>query len=191
MDAVAERFFSAIRNGDQDAVQDAIRERSELVQARVPGGVSVVLLATYHGHPEIAQMLMENGAPLDLFEASATGQVERVAEIVDLEPDLVNAYAPDGFHPLGLASFFGHQEVVELLLKRGAHVNRPSRNDMSVQPLHSAVAGGWREIVRLLLEHGADPNARQAGDFTPMQAAQQNGDEAMQQLLLEYGAVHA
>ena len=191
MDAGTEQFFSAIKNGDKDTVRAALKERPELVQAKVPGGPSSVLLASYYGQPEIAQLLIENGAPLDLFEASATGQVERVAEIIDLEPDLSNAYAPDGFQPLGLASFFGHLEVVELLLARGAQVNSPSRNNMRVQPLHSAAASGKIEIVKLLLEHGADPNARQSDDFTPIQAAEQNKDAAMKQLLLDYGALAA
>lgn len=188
MDAIVDQFFSAIKRGDCDTVRAILKEKPEMAQAREPGGPSAVLLATYYQQPEIARLIMENGAPLDLFEASATGQVERAAEILDLDPDLVNAYAPDGFQPLGLAAFFGHLKVAELLLARGAQVNSPSRNDLRVYPINSAAAGSHLEIVRLLLDHGADPNARQGENFTPIQAAVENGNEAMKQLLIDYGA---
>ena len=57
-----------------------------------------------------------------------------------------------------------------------------------VQPLHSAAANGNVESCRLLLEAGADPNARQQGEFTPMDAAIQQGDDEMIALLERYGA---
>ena len=44
------------------------------------------------------------------------------------------------------------------------------------------------ELVQLALEHGADPNLSQGGGFTAIDAARQNGDERVEQLLLEHGA---
>ena len=44
------------------------------------------------------------------------------------------------------------------------------------------------ELVQLALEHGADPNLRQGGGFTAIDAARQNGDERVEQLLLDHGA---
>jgi ankyrin repeat protein len=107
---------------------------------------------------------------------------------IERQPELVNAYAPDGFQPLGLAAFFGQIEIVEFLLSRGAEVNSPSRNAMRVMPLHSAIANQRSEIVKLLLEHGADVNATQADDFTPLHEAAQNGMADVTQWLIERGA---
>jgi uncharacterized protein len=127
-----------------------------------------------------------------VFEASAAGRAERVRELLDEDPSLANAWADDGFQPLGLASFFGHVEAARLLVERGAEVNSASRNDMKVMPLHSAVATGdpdaRYELAKLLLEHGADPNARQQDDYTPLMAAEHHGDERLRGLLIEHGA---
>ena len=129
---------------------------------------------------------------LDVFEAAAVGRADRVRELLDEDPSLANAWAEDGYQPLGLASFFGHAEAARLLVERGAEVNSASRNDMKVMPLHSAAAADdpdvRYEIAKLLLEAGADPNTRQQDDFTPLMAAEQSGDERLAKLLSEAGA---
>jgi len=97
----------------------------------------------------------------------------------------------DGFGPLGLASFFGREPVVRLLLERGARVDTPSSNGMKVMPLHSAAASRSVPIARLLLDRGAPVNARQ-GDgehgFTPLMEAAYNGQLEMVDLLVTRGA---
>jgi ankyrin repeat protein len=104
------------------------------------------------------------------------------------DPDLVNAYSVDGFQPLGLASYFGHYETAEYLVKAGAAVNSVSRNALKVAPIQSAVAGGHLKIVKMLLDYGADPNITERGGFTPLHAAAQNGDVEMIRVLLLGGA---
>lgn len=68
-------------------------------------------------------------------------------------------------------------------------MNAFARNSqLEVTPLHSAAAARQTETARLLLERGADPNARQRGGFTAMDAARQNGDEELRAVLLAHGA---
>ena len=133
-------------------------------------------------------MLVQRGAELNVFEACTAGELSRVKAWIEQQPDLINSYAPDGFQPLGLAAFFGHADIVEFLLEKGAEINSPSRNAMRVMPLHSAVANRRTGIVQLLLEHGADVNAAQADDFTPLHEAAQNGMLVVTQWLLDRGA---
>jgi ankyrin repeat protein len=158
------------------------------VNAKDGNGVSAILLAIYYGRPEIAEVLIDRGAQLDGFEAAAAGRVDRMRALLEEDAALANACAPDGFQPLGLASFFGHKPVVDLLLSYDAEVNSASKNRQRVMPLNSAVAGGHTEIARMLLERGADVNARQAGDFAPLHGAAQNGQMEMVELLLAFGA---
>lgn len=154
--------------------------------------MSELLQAVYQGDKARVDELLAEDPELDVFEAAAVGRTDRLRELLDEDPDLANAWAGDGFQPLGLASFFGHVEAARLVVERGAEVNSASRNDMKVMPLHSAAATGdpdaRYELAKLLLEHGADPNARQEGGFTPIHAAAQNGDDELYELLVAAGA---
>uniref|UniRef100_A0A8C4NM04 Oxysterol-binding protein n=1 Tax=Dicentrarchus labrax TaxID=13489 RepID=A0A8C4NM04_DICLA len=64
--------------------------------------------------------------------------------------------ASSGWTPLHLASYFGHRDVVEELLKTGADAN--VQNDMGDTPLHKAAYTGRKEIVLLLLRYDACSN---------------------------------
>ena len=154
--------------------------------------MSELIQAIYRGDRAQVDELLAAEPDLDVFEAAALGQTERLRELTDEDPSLANAWAEDGYQPLGLASFFGHVETARLLVERGAEVNSASRNDMKVMPLHSAAAADdpevRYEIAKLLLDAGADPNARQQDDFTPLMAAGQTGDDRLAQLLEEHGA---
>jgi uncharacterized protein len=154
--------------------------------------MSDLLQAVYRGDQARVDELLAADPDLDVFEAAAVGRADRVRELLDEDPSLANAWAEDGYQPLGLASFFGHPEAARLLVERGAEVNSASRNDMKVMPLHSAAAADdpdvRYEIAKLLLEAGADPNTRQQDDFTPLMAAEQSGDERLAKLLSEAGA---
>ena len=158
--------------------------------------MSDVLQAIYRGDRAEAERLA-TGKELDVFEASALGRTDRVRELLDADPSLVNAYGDDGFHPVGLASFFGHVETARLLYERGADANQIARNEhIRTAAIHAAAASGDTgqgevtryELVKLALEHGADPNLEQGGGFRAIDAARQNGDTRIEQLLLEHGS---
>ena len=184
----ARNIFEAIAAGDLERVRQLIAEDPSQARARDEQGLSAVIQARYHGRDDIVTVLLETVSRLDVFEAAAVGRVERVRELLDGDRELVSAFSTDGFTPLHLAAFFGHAEVAELLLERGADVASVARNQMRVMPLHSAAAGKHVAIARLLVEHGADVNASQERGFTPLHAAAQNGDVELARLLLEGGA---
>lgn len=184
----APTFFQALQEGDLQAVEQLIDQDPALVNAKNESNISAVLVAIYYGKPVIADLLIRGGAHLDVFEAAAAGKLDRVETLLDEDPSLVNAYANDGFQPLGLACFFGHEQIVDFLLGRGAAVNSASKNGQKVMPLHSAVAGQHLGIARMLLDHGADVNASQARGYTPLHGAAQNGQLEMVELLLSYNA---
>src|SRR5262245_29270253 len=135
--AAPAEFWTALTDGDARTVSSMIGADPRLTTAR-RGNVSAILLAQYHHKPAVVAALRPHVPSLDLFEAAALGEVDRVRTLLDADPRLVNAVADDGFGPLGLASFFGNEPVVRLLLERGAVVNTPSSNSMKVMPLHSA-----------------------------------------------------
>jgi ankyrin repeat protein len=182
-------FFDAVRSGDVAAVDEHLRGDSTLASARNESGVSALLWAYYNGQSGVAERLLTSGVALDIFDAAAAGDVDRLTQLLDGDPDLVGAYSEDGYTALHFAAFFDRGKALRLLLDRGADVGAVARNDMQVQPLHSGVAANSREIVAALLAAGADPNAKQQGGFTPLMAAEQNEKEGdMVRLLMDHGA---
>ncbi len=156
--------------------------------------MSDLLQALYQGENEQVEKLLAADPELDVFEAAAFGRDDRLGELLDEDPSRANAFGDDGFHPLGLACFFGHPEAARLLLECGAEVNALSTNvHVQTAAIHAAAAAAGDEttryeLVKLALEHGADPNLPQGGGFRAIDAARQNGDARVEQLLLEHGA---
>jgi uncharacterized protein len=159
--------------------------------------MSDLLQALYTGDKARAEELRASSPALTVFEAAAVGDSARLRELLDEDPALANAIGDDGFHPLGLACFFGHVEAARTLLEHGADVNALSRNEhIQTAAIHAAAAAGDAgrdeatryELVELVLDHGADPNLPQPGGFRAIDAARQNGDERVERLLKERGA---
>lgn len=149
---------------------------------------SDILNALYRGQRDEATRLAGAAPSLTVWEAAALGRDEALERLLGHDASQVNACAPDGHFPLGLAAFFGHPSTVRLLLDRGANVHSAARNPMKVQPLHAAVAGRNIEAVAAILDRGADPNARQQVGYTPLMGAASANREDIAKLLLARGA---
>ncbi|HSL30161.1 MAG TPA: ankyrin repeat domain-containing protein [Anaerolineales bacterium] len=180
-------FLEAIKRGDRPEVERLLDADPSLIHVR-ESGLSPILIAAYHGQPDIASYLADKTVAITIFEASATGKINNILRLLARDPQLVNAYAEDGFQALGLACYFGHYDVAEYLIKAGAPVNSHSRNQLKAAPLQSAAAAGHVRIADLLLRHGADANIREQGGATPLHAAAENGDTAMIRVLIYGGA---
>ncbi|BDP40387.1 hypothetical protein DAETH_03560 [Deinococcus aetherius] len=185
-------LFAALQTNDEATVHALLEHDPALLRAVSPMGVSPVLFATYYGKHDLARVLVERmreaGLLLTVFEAAATGELASLRRNLDERPDIMDATSPDGFTPLGLAAFFGREEVAAELLARGADVNRASTNAMGARPLHSAVAGDHTALALRLLAAGAEVNAPQHGGFTPLLGAAQNGNLMLVEALLTAGA---
>jgi uncharacterized protein len=180
-------FFEAIKQGDREEVERQLAADPGLIHAR-EAGLSPIMVAAYHREPEIASFLADKTVALTIFEAATTGKINNILRMLARDPQLVNAYAEDGFQALGLACYFGHYDVAEYLIKAGAPVNSPSKNDLKAAPIQSAASAGHAKIVDLLLKHKADPNVREQGGYTPLHAAAQNGDLETIRILIYGGA---
>lgn len=185
---MSQEFIDAATQGDVAKVKEMLQADPSLAQSKDENGVSVVLKATYYGKRDVVEALLASGVELNIFEAAATGQTNRVRALIEGDPALVNSYSPDGFAPLSLAVFFGHPEAVDVLLAAGAEVSAPSRETMKLTPLASALAAGHNNIARTLIDHGAHVNAKGDNDVTPLHTAAARGNIEAATLLLEHGA---
>src|ERR1700750_1088499 len=122
-------FIDAIKAGEFERVKAMVSAEPTLIDARSRTGESAILTAVYHRQKEIVNLLVARGAPLDLFEASAAGEIERVERLLREAGDTaLRGYSADGWTPLHLAAFFGHTKIAEALLASGADVAARSRN---------------------------------------------------------------
>ncbi|KAJ7023916.1 ankyrin repeat-containing domain protein [Mycena alexandri] len=102
-----------------------------------------------------------------------------------------------------VASYYGHREIVGLLLEKGADINAAEFVHLLLEKganinaaggyygssLQAAAAGGHTEIVSILLENGADVNAAGGHYGSSLQAATNEGHTEIVRLPLEKGAM--
>jgi ankyrin repeat protein len=193
MESIQE-FFAAIAAGQKEAAANLLEQEPSLLQCRNAQGDSPLLAAIYADQRLIFEWLLERGAGVDLFEATALGKAERVRDLLAENPSLATTYSHDGWTPLHLASFFGHREVVDLLLEHGAPIDARSKSERFARdntPLHAAAANRQTRVAELLIERGADVNARDGSGFTPLGLAANSRNDILVMALLERGAVIA
>ena len=92
---------------------------------------------------------------ISMYDAVEAGNIEAVKQHLAAGTD-VNAKDKDGWTPLHPASYEGHQEIVELLIGKGADVNAKVEFGplQGKTPLDSANNSGRTAIVDLLRKHG-------------------------------------
>jgi len=180
--------IAAVQAGDAAKVRSLLQDDPLLAAAKDANGVSALMFAFYYRRSEIADLLLAAKSELDIFEATASGNAEKVLDILKKDPESAKRWSADGFTPLHLAAFFSHAEIARMLIRNAADISAPSKNAMKVTPLHSAAAAHNREIVRLLLENDAPADVQQEGGWTPLHEAAQIGDVEMVRDLLQHGA---
>ena len=120
--------------------------------------------------PEDVAVLNSN-----LLNGAKKGDVKAVKEALDAGADVnVVGGTKEGLTALHTAVFWGHIEVVKLLLDtKGIKVN--AVNNSQTTALMIAASGDDLEIVKLLLEKGGDKSARSADGKTAYDYASQAG----------------
>ena len=144
------------RAGVQEALLKTLLDHgAKLEQASIAGNrQSIVSGCLANGRLTAAKFLASRGAPLDLAEAAALGRLDVVKSFFredgSLKPSAAKEQLEEGFL---FACAYGHSDVVEFLLGKGADLGAHSRDGQT--GLHWAVIGGHLDTVKLLLRHKA------------------------------------
>jgi hypothetical protein len=113
--------FVGNAHGDLDAVTRLLAQEPQLVHGAWDWGggdwETALGAAAHMGRRDIAELLLEHGARLDIFAAAMLGEVEIVIAIVSAFPEMCEARGPHGIPLLSHAEKGGEQAraVVELL----------------------------------------------------------------------------
>jgi ankyrin repeat protein len=181
-------LIEAAKRGDINAMRRIISDQPHALSERAENGETALMAALYRGHSDAVALLLDSGAPVDIFSAAATGGLEALDREIARGTPGINDRAYDGWTPLHLAAFFGRYSATERLLDAGADANAVSTNSMRNTPLHAALAGQHTELALLLIARGADVHATDAGRHTPLHIAAENGLVDACRALLAAGA---
>jgi uncharacterized protein len=118
-----------------------------------------------------------------LFEALQKDSLKAAAALLESEALDVNALNDKGESVLMIAALKGKVDLCELLIKRGAKVNKEGWT-----PLHYAATGPEPKTVALLLARGAELEAESPNKNTALMMSVRYGPEASVDLLLAQGA---
>jgi ankyrin repeat protein len=179
-------MFAAITANNQQRVAQLIAADRAAAHTRNAGGISPLMQARYENRMEIVDLLRQSAGDLDVFEASAFGDVARLNRLLASDRELVKARSTDGFTPLHLACFFGQLDAAEILVRHGADTNADSPSRIAV--IHSAAASRNAELLKLVLRGGANPNSQQQRGYTALHEAAMHNSVERAQALLDAGA---
>src|SRR5687767_13993331 len=112
----SDELFEAIEAGDVGRVDAILESDPPLASSRDASGVSALMRARYRFDKALTEAVERRLDVLDVFEAAAFGDVDRLTQILGAEPSLVNDYSGDGFTALHFAAFFGRHEAAALLI---------------------------------------------------------------------------
>ncbi|XP_071116426.1 ankyrin repeat and KH domain-containing protein mask-like [Haliotis cracherodii] len=122
-----------------------------------------------------------------LFYASGDGDLEEVKRLLTTPGVDINSRGEWSRTPVIEAAYWGHREVVELLVSEGADVSLVDVDGDNI--LHYACRGGDVETVKYVLSlHVVDINSRGDGSRTPVMEAAEWGHREVVELLVSEGA---
>ena len=164
-------------------------QHGALVNAADDWGETPLLLAVTSGSTQTVKLLLNNGARMDMMDLRGDDAFMHAAKKGDV--DIVRLLLEYGAQPnrsfktsaLHMASSFGHEHVVQVLLEAGAEANM--RDIHGYLPIQLATQTDQWRVVRCLLEHD-----KQHGEHLNIALAASafwNATKSVE-VLLDYGA---
>jgi len=126
-------------------------------------GMAYLHLIVFSGDIEVAKLLIDHGANINLRDKGCYGTVLQMA-----------------------VNMGSNEEMIQLLLEKGAKVDQ--KYTYGNTELHLATLKGYTNTVRLLLEHGANPNVANDYNHTALYYATKHGYRSIAKLLISAGA---
>jgi len=161
----SDSFFTAVRNGDYPTVKLFLLSGMNPNIADADD-MTPLMYAAQNGDRLIAEILLQNGADVDIVQDGPFGKTALIYAAEFQKPEMVKfllnygAY-PDaqdkhGMTPLMYAARKGNPEIVKYLILIGSDVNIRAEDGRTA--LIFAAQEGKSDIVKALLAAGADRN---------------------------------
>ncbi|KAF7972046.1 hypothetical protein HWV62_19181 [Athelia sp. TMB] len=185
-------LLNAARGGHRDIFTLLLKAGVQSVQDQDQVLRAAFREALMHGHENILEALLENGANINawagsgaIYKALKKGY-SSVARVLIANGGNVKIRGSDGSFALHLAASLGDEALVHLLLKSGAEPNCADETDTTA--LHIATAQCHISVIRCLISNGADVNMPANDGMTALHLASWQGHEDLVLQLLGSGA---
>jgi ankyrin repeat protein len=184
---MSESLIECIMSRDVEAAERLLQTKPDCAMEVNLDGISAAMLALYYEYPEIGRKALSLQNSLSVFDAAAFGLTQELSKLA-CEGE-INIFSVDGFTPLHLAAYFGHEEAVDLLIAKKANIELLSKNGLGVTPLHSALSNRHEHVARILVFEGANVNSASSTGWTPLHYAAYQGNRPLGLFLKEHGAL--
>ncbi|XP_050309097.1 uncharacterized protein LOC126745347 [Anthonomus grandis grandis] len=169
----------ACQKGMNEVVEMLLQQHAcDVNESDVATKNNPLLEALLNGHSPIADILLKNGASVNvstpqgltpLHLAAAQGFAQTTLDLIKLKAS-VDALTCQQETPLYYASLQGFDNIVDTLVSHGADVHIATSPD-GFTALSVAAEKGHLQIIKNLIQHGADVNITNAEMFSPLHIA--------------------
>lgn len=123
----------------------------------------------------------------EIFQAIGNGEYEKVEHLITDDPNLVDTMIVWNT-PLIIASYYGKDKIVELLLERGADMYK-FKHENGMLGIHIASNQSHTAVVDVFIKKGVDVNVKDGENKTALYYAIRNNNRELADLLLKNNAV--
>jgi len=181
------RDFVIAAHGNLPRIREMLVVNPELVNAAYQwsegDSETAIQAAAQAGSTPVAEYLLARGAPLDICTAAMLGRKDVVEEMLDKDPDLINARGAHGISLMAHAAWSNNVALAKMLFKRGA-------TQGTSMALGNAVMKGNVQMARWLIENGHPDFAwKNYEGKSLMTLARETPNKDMINLLREHGAI--
>ncbi len=178
--------FVGVSHGDFARVKELLAQYPMLVNARATWHETPIEAAAQMGREDIVDFLLAAGAPLDICTAAMLGMRDKVAEMLQADPELAHATGAHGIPVTYFPMIHSHGDIAELLVSEGADINA---GEGTYTALHGAVLFGQKGMVEWLLERGVEVNPKNFDGKTPLDLAVERDQTEIAELLRAHGGI--
>lgn len=157
----SERLLSAVTNNKPEELLEAIADGADVNFRRTKN--TPILLALDRGNKEVAQILIDNGADVNLdngfgwlpiHEVCRHGWEDWVVNLIKNPMSLTDRSDRDGATPLLIAIMNGHEKIASHLVANGSDVN--FQNENGVSPFMLAIERQSATLVSQMIARRGD-----------------------------------
>ena len=180
-----------------DTIKSLINAQTDVNSQDMPFKNTPLILASFYGYADVAQLLFEYGAKVNvtndkgftpLHRACYSGHLNIVEWLLNCGADINAQDQIKGYTPAFHAYIKNNFVIVEFLINNNANIAVPNKNGYT--PLHEICRLGDTDAIDFLINHGADVNAKDSKDGnTPLHIACSKGKlESVKLLIKQHNA---